>query len=38
MGWTMDKEKDSANPLLKAFTGRTTSFTGPDIIFFWVAR
>ena len=38
MGWTMDKEVDSKNPLLKAFYPTTDLVTGPDIIFFWVAR
>jgi len=38
MGWTGDKEKDSANPTLKAFYPTTDLVTGPDIIFFWVAR
>ncbi|HEY1081687.1 MAG TPA: valine--tRNA ligase [Prosthecobacter sp.] len=38
MGWTGDKEKDSQNPTLKAFYPTTDLVTGPDIIFFWVAR
>ncbi|MBV6501307.1 MAG: Valine--tRNA ligase [Prosthecobacter sp.] len=38
MGWTGDKEKDSLNPTLKAFYPTTDLVTGPDIIFFWVAR
>jgi valyl-tRNA synthetase len=38
MGWTGDKEKDAQNPLLKAFYPTTDLVTGPDIIFFWVAR
>jgi valyl-tRNA synthetase len=38
MGWTGDKEKDAKNPTLKAFYPTTDLVTGPDIIFFWVAR
>ncbi|SKA82624.1 valyl-tRNA synthetase [Prosthecobacter debontii] len=38
MGWTGDKEKDAQNPMLKAFYPTTDLVTGPDIIFFWVAR
>ena len=38
MGWTGDKEKDAQNPTLKAFYPTTDLVTGPDIIFFWVAR
>jgi valyl-tRNA synthetase len=38
MGWTDDKETDSQNPTLKAFYPTTDLVTGPDIIFFWVAR
>ncbi len=38
MGWDMDKEKDAANAELKAFYPTTDLVTGPDIIFFWVAR
>jgi valyl-tRNA synthetase len=38
MGWTMDKAVDSKNPDLKAFYPTTDLVTGPDIIFFWVAR
>ncbi|MES2597151.1 MAG: valine--tRNA ligase [Verrucomicrobiota bacterium] len=38
MGWTGDKAKDAANPTLKAFYPTTDLVTGPDIIFFWVAR
>ena len=38
MGWTGDKAQDSANPTLKAFYPTTDLVTGPDIIFFWVAR
>ncbi len=38
MGWTGDKTQDSANPTLKAFYPTTDLVTGPDIIFFWVAR
>ncbi len=38
MGWTGDKAKDAANPTLGAFYPTTDLVTGPDIIFFWVAR
>lgn len=38
MGWTGDKEKDSRNKLLQTFYPTTDLVTGPDIIFFWVAR
>jgi|GEM_PF-4284 len=38
MGWTGDKEKDAQNPTLRAFYPTTDLVTGPDIIFFWVAR
>jgi valyl-tRNA synthetase len=38
MGWTGDKAQDAQNPLLKAFYPTTDLVTGPDIIFFWVAR
>jgi valyl-tRNA synthetase len=38
MGWTGDKETDAKNPTLKAFYPTTDLVTGPDIIFFWVAR
>ena len=38
MGWTGDKEADAKNPTLKAFYPTTDLVTGPDIIFFWVAR
>ncbi len=38
MGWTGDKAKDAANPTLRAFYPTTDLVTGPDIIFFWVAR
>ena len=38
MGWTGDKAKDADNPELKAFYPTTDLVTGPDIIFFWVAR
>ncbi len=38
MGWTGDKAKDADNPALKAFYPTTDLVTGPDIIFFWVAR
>jgi valyl-tRNA synthetase len=38
MGWTSDPERDAANPTLRAFYPTTDLVTGPDIIFFWVAR
>ncbi|HKI69490.1 MAG TPA: class I tRNA ligase family protein, partial [Verrucomicrobiae bacterium] len=38
MGWTNDKTQDSNNPTLQAFYPTTDLVTGPDIIFFWVAR
>jgi valyl-tRNA synthetase len=38
MGWTGDKSPDSQNPTLQAFYPTTDLVTGPDIIFFWVAR
>ena len=38
MGWTGDKSQDSTNPTLQAFYPTTDLVTGPDIIFFWVAR
>jgi len=38
MGWTDDKATDSQNATLKAFYPTTDLVTGPDIIFFWVAR
>jgi valyl-tRNA synthetase len=38
MGWTGDKLQDSKNQTLKAFYPTTDLVTGPDIIFFWVAR
>src|ERR1017187_9786004 len=38
MGWTGDQSQDSNNPTLRAFYPTTDLVTGPDIIFFWVAR
>ena len=38
MGWTGDKAHDSTIPTLRAFYPTTDLVTGPDIIFFWVAR
>ena len=38
MGWTGDKEKDARNATLRTFYPTTDLVTGPDIIFFWVAR
>jgi len=38
MGWTGDKAEDAENPSLKSFYPTTDLVTGPDIIFFWVAR
>jgi valyl-tRNA synthetase len=38
MGWTGNQSQDSNNPTLHAFYPTTDLVTGPDIIFFWVAR
>ena len=38
MGWTGHKSQDSNNPALQAFYPTNDLVTGPDIIFFWVAR
>jgi valyl-tRNA synthetase len=38
MGWTDDKFQDSNTPMLRAFYPTADLVTGPDIIFFWVAR
>jgi valyl-tRNA synthetase len=38
MGWTGDPEKDRQNATLQTFYPTTDLVTGPDIIFFWVAR
>ncbi len=38
MGWTGDAAVDAQNPTLRAFYPTTDLVTGPDIIFFWVAR
>ncbi|MFZ4764569.1 MAG: class I tRNA ligase family protein, partial [Roseimicrobium sp.] len=38
MGWTGDKAHYSTIPTLRAFYPTTDLVTGPDIIFFWVAR
>jgi valyl-tRNA synthetase len=38
MGWTDNKATDATNATLKAFYPTTDLVTGPDIIFFWVAR
>jgi valyl-tRNA synthetase len=38
MGWTGDEAHDSTTPTLQAFYPTTDLVTGPDIIFFWVAR
>jgi len=38
MGWTSDEAQDSNNPTLQKFYPTTDLVTGPDIIFFWVAR
>jgi len=38
MGWTGDKIQDSNNPTLQKFYPTTDLVTGPDILFFWVAR
>ena len=38
MGWVDDQDADAKNATLKAFYPTTDLVTGPDIIFFWVAR
>jgi valyl-tRNA synthetase len=38
MGWTGDKSQDANTPTLQAFYPTNDLVTGPDIIFFWVAR
>ena len=38
MGWTSDAATDKANTTLRTFYPTTDLVTGPDIIFFWVAR
>jgi len=38
MGWTGDRSVDAQNPALRVFYPTTDLVTGPDIIFFWVAR
>lgn len=38
MGWVDEKDVDAKNATLKAFYPTTDLVTGPDIIFFWVAR
>ncbi len=38
MGWIDDQSTDAKNATLKAFYPTTDLVTGPDIIFFWVAR
>ncbi|MCZ7636058.1 MAG: class I tRNA ligase family protein [Verrucomicrobia bacterium] len=38
MGWTGDPALDARNATLQAFYPTTDLVTGPDIIFFWVAR
>jgi valyl-tRNA synthetase len=38
MRWTGESEQDSKNETLKKFYPTTDLVTGPDIIFFWVAR
>jgi len=38
MGWTGNQSQDSNNPTLQALYPTTDLVTGPDIIFFWVAR
>jgi valyl-tRNA synthetase len=38
MGWTGEAAKDAENATLRAFYPTTDLVTGPDIIFFWVAR
>jgi len=38
MGWTGQPDLDRQNPTLRRFYPTTDLVTGPDIIFFWVAR
>jgi valyl-tRNA synthetase len=38
MGWTGNRQADAQNATLRAFYPTTDLVTGPDIIFFWVAR
>jgi valyl-tRNA synthetase len=38
MGWTGDPRQDARNETLKTFYPTTDLVTGPDILFFWVAR
>jgi len=38
MGWTGNVEVDAKNETLRTFYPTTDLVTGPDIIFFWVAR
>ncbi|MCC6233660.1 MAG: valine--tRNA ligase [Verrucomicrobiales bacterium] len=38
MGWVGETEKDQHNATLRAFYPTVDLVTGPDIIFFWVAR
>jgi len=38
MGWTGDDPQHSCTPTLQKFYPTTDLVTGPDIIFFWVAR
>ena len=38
MGWVGDATQDGHNATLRAFYPTTDLVTGPDIIFFWVAR
>ncbi|MBU6410469.1 MAG: valine--tRNA ligase, partial [Verrucomicrobia bacterium] len=38
MGWTGNPDADSGNETLQKFYPTTDLVTGPDIIFFWVAR
>ncbi|MBL9138365.1 MAG: valine--tRNA ligase [Verrucomicrobiales bacterium] len=38
MGWVGESAKDNHNATLKAFYPTADLVTGPDIIFFWVAR
>ncbi len=38
MGWMGDASQDAKNPTLQTFYPTTDLVTGPDIIFFWVAR
>ncbi|MBX3747957.1 MAG: valine--tRNA ligase [Verrucomicrobiae bacterium] len=38
MGWTGNPDRDAQNATLRTFFPTTDLVTGPDILFFWVAR